>query len=250
MRSFLVGWRGRYSAAWRWLPDIMPASRPRMIASASRTMRVDQFGAGRDVVDQALDQAGRPDAVVGVAGLVDHACRARRPPGRGRPRTSRRALLDLDHLRRIRRSSPTRAVLCRVRKIRSVPRSSLATICSFTFWWIGASTVAQKRVPMLMPSAPSASAATRPRPSPKPPEAIIGIFTLSAAAGIRIRPGMSSSPGMAGAFEAVDRDGVDAHALGRQRVAHRGALVDHLDAVRLEVGRRAPAACSRRSRRS
>ena len=38
-------------------------------------------------------------------------------------------------------------------------------------------------------------------PSVKPPpyaeyvEAIIGIFTLSAAAGIRIRPGVSSSPG-------------------------------------------------------
>src|SRR5258705_3135374 len=51
------------------------------------------------------------------------------------------------------------------------------------------------RVPMLMPSAPSARAATRPRPSPKPPEAISGIFTLSAATGIRIRPGVSSSPG-------------------------------------------------------
>src|SRR3974390_1755324 len=44
-------------------------------------------------------------------------------------------------------------------------------------------------------SAPSASAATRPRASPKPPEAIIGIFTLSAATGIRISPGVSSSPG-------------------------------------------------------
>ena len=52
-----------------------------------------------------------------------------------------------------------------------------------------------KRVPMLMPSAPSDSAATRPRASPNPPEAIIGMLTLSAAAGIRIRPGMSSSPG-------------------------------------------------------
>ncbi len=89
----------------------------------------------------------------------------------------------------------TRAVLCMVRKIRLVCRSSLATICSFTFWWIGLSAVHMKRVPMFTPSAPSASAATRPRASPKPPEAIIGIFTLSAAAGIRISPGMSSSPG-------------------------------------------------------
>src|SRR5436305_6535279 len=32
-------------------------------------------------------------------------------------------------------------------------------------------------------------------PSPKPPDAIIGIFTLSAATGMRIRPGVSSSPG-------------------------------------------------------
>ena len=82
-----------------------------------------------------------------------------------------------------------------VRKIRSVARSSFSHICFLTFSWIGDSTVAMKRVPMLMPSAPRARAAARPRPSPKPPEAIIGIFTLSAAAGIRIRPGMSSSPG-------------------------------------------------------
>src|SRR3954467_7427742 len=51
------------------------------------------------------------------------------------------------------------------------------------------------RVPMLMPSAPRASAATRPRPSAKPPEAIIGMSILAAAAGIKTRPGMSSSPG-------------------------------------------------------
>ena len=39
--------------------------------------------------------------------------------------------------------------------------------------------VARKRVPMLMPSAPSASAAARPRPSPKPPLAIIGTVMTS-----------------------------------------------------------------------
>ncbi len=39
---------------------------------------------------------------------------------------------------------------------------------------------------------------------------------------------------MAGAFETVDRDGVDAHALGRERVADAGAFVHDLDAVLLE----------------
>src|SRR3546814_13988926 len=34
---------------------------------------------------------------------------------------------------------------------------------------------------MLIPSAPRLKAAIRPRPSPKPPDASIGIFTLSAA---------------------------------------------------------------------
>src|SRR5512134_3833901 len=92
-----------------------------------------------------------------------------------------------------------------------------------------------KRVPMLMPSAPSASAATRPRPSPKPPEAIIGILILSAAAGIRIRPGVSSLAGMAGAFKTVDRKRVDAHPLRRQAVTDAGAVVDDLDAVLLEL---------------
>src|ERR1700761_4517469 len=32
----------------------------------------DQLGAGRDVVDQALHLAGRPDAVVVIPGAVDH----------------------------------------------------------------------------------------------------------------------------------------------------------------------------------
>ena len=87
---------------------------------------------------------------------------------------------------------------------------------------------------MLIPSAPSASAATSPRPSPNPPDASIGIFTLSAAAGIRIRARYVILAGVSGALEAVDRDDVTPGPLGRQRVAHRGALVEDDDAVRLE----------------
>lgn len=41
--------------------------------------------------------------------------------------------------------------------------------------------------------------------------------------------------GMAGAFEPVDRDGIDAHALGRERVADAGALMHDLDAVLPEL---------------
>ena len=52
-----------------------------------------------------------------------------------------------------------------------------------------------KRVPMFMPSAPSASAATRLRPSAMPPEATNGMLSSSAARGSRIMLGTSSSPG-------------------------------------------------------
>ena len=41
---------------------------------------------------------------------------------------------------------------------------------------------------------------------------------------------------MSGAFEAVHRDRIDADLLGRHAMAHRGALVDHLDAGVLELG--------------
>ena len=50
----------------------------------------------------------------------------------------------------------TRAVLCMVRKIRLVSRSVALTSASLTLSWIGASFVHMKRVPMLMPCAPSA----------------------------------------------------------------------------------------------
>ena len=48
---------------------------------------------------------------------------------------------------------------------------------------------------MFMPSAPSASAATRLRPSAMPPEATNGIASASAARGSRMKFGTSSSPG-------------------------------------------------------
>ncbi|MNR24812.1 hypothetical protein D3C85_1419170 [compost metagenome] len=66
--------------------------------------------------------------------------------------------------------------------------ASLMVACTGDSW------VHMKRVPMLIPSAPRASAATRPRASPKPPEAITGIVTCATVAGIRIKPGMSFSP--------------------------------------------------------
>ncbi len=89
----------------------------------------------------------------------------------------------------------TRLVLRRVRLISSVSRSFWSTMPCFTFSWILHSWVAMKRVPMLIPSAPSASAATRLRPSAMPPEAMTGIFTASTVAGSRTTRPMSSSPG-------------------------------------------------------
>ncbi len=92
-----------------------------------------------------------------------------------------------------------------------------------------------KRVPMLMPSQPSASAATRPRASASPPEAIIGILMTLAAAGSSTRLGTSSSPGC------------PAHSKPSMLMAStpifsaempwrtRRALVDHLDAVLPEL---------------
>ena len=89
----------------------------------------------------------------------------------------------------------TRSVLRKGRITRRVSSSLAATMACFTLSCTGASLVAIKRVPMLMPSAPSASAATRERPSAMPPEATNGIFSSSAARGSRMKLGTSSSPG-------------------------------------------------------
>ncbi len=89
----------------------------------------------------------------------------------------------------------TRSVLRSDRMISRVSSSLACTSACFTFSCTGASCVAMKRVPMFMPSAPSASAATRLRPSAMPPEATNGIFSASAASGNRMKFGTSSSPG-------------------------------------------------------
>ena len=89
----------------------------------------------------------------------------------------------------------TRSVLRSDRMISRVSSSLARTSACFTFSCTGASFVAMKRVPMFMPSAPSASAATRLRPSAMPPEATNGIFSASAASGNRMKFGTSSSPG-------------------------------------------------------
>ena len=89
----------------------------------------------------------------------------------------------------------TRSVLRSGRITSRVSSSLAATSACLTWSWIGASLVAMKRVPMFMPSAPSASAATRLRPSAMPPEATKGIFSSSAARGSRMKLGTSSSPG-------------------------------------------------------
>src|SRR5258708_22900596 len=99
-----------------------------------------------------------------------------------------------------------------------------------TLSWIGASAVAMNRVPILIASAPSARAAASPRPSAKPPLAMIGIATRSAAAGISTSPGTSSSPRVPRALEAVDAHRCCAAALGAQRMPNARALVNHLHA--------------------
>ena len=162
-----------------------------------------------------LDAARAGDEVLDVLEAAPRASRSPGPPGR--PRCAR----------------PARCCAACGRSGRSGARRPRRS-ARLMFSWIGDSTVHMKRVPMLIASAPSASAATRPRASAKPPEAMIGIFSLSAAAGISTSPGTSSSPGMAGAVEAVDRDRVDAERLGLERVAHRRRLVDHLDPGGLE----------------
>lgn len=77
---------------------------------------------------------------------------------------------------------------------RAVSVSEALTIVSLMFWWIGASTVHMKRVPMLMPSAPRHNAAARPWPSANPPEAMNGTLSDWRARLNRMKFVISDSP--------------------------------------------------------
>src|SRR5271156_1202020 len=135
-----------------------------------------------------------------------------------------------------RRSTPTlvrtRSVFFSDRMINRVSSSEAATIARLTLSCTGASLVAMKRVPMFMPAAPIASAATRLRASAIPPEATNGIFNSSAARGSKIIGNVVFAR-MAAAFETVDADRIASDPFGLERVPHRGAFVDDLDAGRL-----------------
>ena len=92
--------------------------------------------------------------------------------------------------------------------------------------------VAMKRVPMFMPSAPSASAATRlaaVRHAARGDERHLQL--LRRPRGSRMKFGMSSSPGWPPHSKPSTLTASQPMRLGLQRVAHRRALVDHLDAV-------------------
>ncbi len=120
----------------------------------------------------------------------------------------------------------TRPVLPNRRKIRLVARSSLSTRKRLTASWIGASTVAQKRVPIVMPSAPSASAATSPAPIGK-----AAARKHRQPAPDRQRPGSGPDrhivfAGMAGAFEPSIEIAFQPIPLGRKGMADGGAFVD------------------------
>ena len=71
----------------------------------------------------------------------------------------------------------------------------------------------------------------------------------SAARGSRMKFGMSSSPGWPPHSKPSTEHRVAADRLGLQRVAHGGALVDHLDAGVLERGQYSCGVVARRSRR-
>ena len=89
----------------------------------------------------------------------------------------------------------TRSVFFNDRIINVVECSSPSTSACLMLAWIGASTVAMKRVPMFIPSAPSASAAASCLPSAQPPEATKGILSSRAALAKRIQFPTSISPG-------------------------------------------------------
>jgi hypothetical protein len=124
----------------------------------------------------------------------------------------------------------TRSVLRKGRMTSRVSSSEAARIACFTCSWIGASLVAMNRVPMFMPSAPSDRAADQRAAVGHAARGDERDLELLGRARQQDEVGHVVLAGMAAAFEAVDADGVAADRFGLQRMAHRGAFVDHLDA--------------------
>ena len=79
---------------------------------------------------------------------------------------------------------------------------------------------------MLMPSVPSASAATRLRPSAMPPEAKEGDGQLFRGSRQQDEVRHVELTRVASALETVHADGVAADPLCFQRMAHRSAFID------------------------
>ena len=205
----------------------------------------DQLLAGGDVVDQRLALPARPDAAVDIAVLVHRFARPRtRPSGRAhrrrwwwgragsrrpspRPRCAPRARCC---------AGCGRPARCRARCSRrsSASRSD------------GSAPPAWRRSGCPCSPRRRRARARRPGCARRPCRPL----AIDRDIGQRVdRGGQQHDQAdvvlarVAGAFEAVDADHVDALAHRRDRVAHAGALVDHLDPGFLEggqvIGRRA-----------
>ena len=79
------------------------------------------------------DGADGPDAGIRVTIPEDLCVRASRTNSHDVPELTT-VLEDLDHLARYRVADTTRAVLCRLRKICSVPSSLPSTMAGLMFW--------------------------------------------------------------------------------------------------------------------
>ena len=111
-----------------------------------------------------------------------------------------------------------------------------------------ASGVAMKRVPTTAPCAPSASAATTPRPSTMPPAATTGIFTASTTCGTSAS--VPDLAGVAARLGALRGDDVGAGLLGAHRVLHLADMTTIFMPCALHLGDVLLAAPRGRRRRS
>ncbi|KAJ6259128.1 LOW QUALITY PROTEIN: Tankyrase-1 [Drechslerella dactyloides] len=196
---------------------------------------LEQLVAGGDVLDDAHARAGGPDLFTqGVrtpasGSPLMKTCRPRLPLTRWATSSNLPVVLvDSIFLASTATLFLNRRLVFRQRRSSSsVSSSEDLTMASLMFWWMGASFVAMKRVPMLIPQAPRASAPARPSPSAKPPEAMKGTFLRRAAEEDEVCDvGFAD---VAGALKAVDGEEVDAELLGRERVADGCAFVQDFD---------------------